>query len=419
MSKTRPPLANSPTQMTDCLVIGAGPAGLMAAETIAQAGFSVCIADAMPNPARKFLMAGRGGLNLTHSEKLFDFISRYGEARRWLAPVLRQFTPQDLTEWCHELGIETFVGSSGRVFPKTFKASPLLRAWLARLNQRNIRFALRHRFTGFDAHKNPLFTTENGTTTLHPRVIVFALGGASWPKLGSRGDWIDIMTQQGVDIAPFKPSNMGVEVVWSSHIIERFSGTPIKRVSLTHGGQTVRGEAVLTQKGLEGGAVYALSASIRTALESNASTVLLLDLRPDMPEKILLERLQNPRGKTSQSTFLHRAAGLAPIGIALMREACGGPLPDDARQLLRLIKSLPVPIQALGGLERAISSAGGIRREALDDHFMLKAMEGIFACGEMLDWEAPTGGYLLQACFAQGYVAGQGAINWLQNHPRI
>lgn len=410
--------ASAPTPDTDCLVIGAGPAGLMATETVARAGYSVLVLDAMPNPARKFLMAGRGGLNLTHSEKLHDFISRYGEARSWLAPVLRQFTPQDLIDWCHDLGIETFVGSSGRVFPKTFKASPLLRAWLARLNSQSVRFALRHRFTGFDQNKNALFATEQGTVSLSARTRILALGGASWPKLGSRGDWVPLLAEQGVDIAPFKPSNMAVHVAWSSHITDRFAGTPIKRVSLTHGGQSVRGEAVLTQTGLEGGAVYALSASIRSALERDPSTTLMLDLRPDMPEKILRERLQSPRGKTSQSTFLHRAAGLAPVGIALMREACGGPLPDDPAAMLRLIKTLPVTIHGVAGLERAISSAGGIRRSALDDHFMLTAMPGVFACGEMLDWEAPTGGYLLQATFAQGHKAGLGAIEYLQHTQR-
>lgn len=404
--------------VTDCLVIGAGPAGLMAAETLAQAGYQVVVADAMPNPARKFLMAGRGGLNLTHSEKLFDFIGRYGEARTWVAPLLRQFTPQDLIAWCHGLGIETFVGSSGRVFPKTFKASPLLRAWLARLNALDVRFALRHRFTGFDDKMVAQFETAEGLCSLPARTIILALGGASWPKLGSRGDWVGILHEKGVEIAPFKPSNMAVTVAWSPHITTRFAGEPIKRVSLTHGAQQIRGEAVLTQTGLEGGAVYALSASIRTALETAPTTVLTLDLRPDMPEKILLERLKSPRGKASQSTFLHRAAGLAPIGIALMREACGGPLPDDAASLLRLIKTLPVTITGVGGLDRAISSAGGIRRDALDEHLMLKALTGVFACGEMLDWEAPTGGYLLQACFAQGHAAGLGAIRWLQQQPR-
>ena len=406
------------TPKTDCLVIGAGPAGLMAAETLARAGYKVVIADGMPNPARKFLMAGRGGLNLTHSEKLFDFIGRYGEARNWLAPVLRQFSPQDLIEWCHTLGIETFIGSSGRVFPKTFKASPLLRAWLVRLNELDVHFRLRHRFTGFDPDKNARFDTENGPVTLRARTRILALGGASWPKLGSRGDWVTALEQEGVAVTPFKPSNMAVTVAWSSHITTRFAGEPIKRVSLTHGNQVIRGEAVLTATGLEGGAVYALSASIRTALENAASTVVTLDLRPDMPEKILLERLKTPRGKASQSTFLHRAAGLAPIGIALMREACGGPLPDDAPSLLRLIKTLPVTVTGVAGLERAISSAGGIRREAMGDDFQLKAMDGVFACGEMLDWEAPTGGYLLQATFAQGRAAGLGALKWLQqNHP--
>jgi uncharacterized flavoprotein (TIGR03862 family) len=404
------------TLETDCLVIGAGPAGLMAAETLAVAGQSVLVADAMPNPARKFLMAGRGGLNLTHSEPLFDFIARYGEARGWLAPTIRQFNPQDLIAWCHALGEETFVGSSGRVFPKSFKASPLLRAWLKRLNERGVGFAMRHRFTQFDAHGQAQFTTPEGPVTIKAKAIVLALGGASWPKLGSRGDWVPALQAQGIAIRPFLPSNMGVFVNWSDHIVPRFAGEPIKRVTLTHGPQVARGEAVLTQAGLEGGAIYALSASIRTALQTSPTTVLTLDLRPDMPEKILLERLQQPRGKASQSTFLHRAAGLAPIGIALLREACGGPLPQDALALARLIKALPVTLTGCAGLERAISSAGGIMRDAVDEHFMLKAMAGVFVCGEMLDWEAPTGGYLLQACFAQGYGAALGVTHWLNQH---
>lgn len=410
MSETIKPLE------TEILVIGAGPAGLMAAETLADAGQSVLVADAMPNPARKFLMAGRGGLNLTHSEPLFDFIARYGTARGWLAPTIRQFDPQNLIAWCHALGEETFVGSSGRVFPKSFKASPLLRAWLKRLNEKGVGFALRHRFTQLDTHDQAQFTTPEGPVTIKAKAIVLALGGASWPKLGSRGDWVPALQAHGIAIRPFLPANMGVLVNWSDHIVPRFAGEPIKRVTLTHGAQVSRGEAVLTQTGLEGGAIYALSASIRTALQINPTTVLTLDLRPDMPEKILLERLQQPRGKASQSTFLHRAAGLAPIGIALLREACGGPLPPDAFALARLIKALPVTVTGYAGLERAISSAGGIMREAVDEHFMLKTMAGVFVCGEMLDWEAPTGGYLLQACFAQGYAAALGVTHWLNTH---
>ena len=399
---------------SDILVVGAGPAGLMAAETLASAGHQVLVADAMPSPARKFLMAGRGGLNLTHSEALFDFIARYGDARGWLAPAIRQFDPQDLIAWCHGLGEETFTGSSGRVFPKSFKASPLLRAWLTRLKGLGVRFVSRHRLVDFDDTGRALFSSEQGDVAIKAKAIVLALGGASWPKLGSRGDWVEMLARHGVKISPLTPSNMGIHVAWSDHIVPRFAGQPIKRVTITHGKQTIRGEAVLTQTGLEGGAIYALSASIRTALDSAPKTVLTLDLRPDMPEKILLERLQQPRGKASQSTFLHRAAGLAPIGIALLREACGGPLPQEAASLMRLIKALPVTVTGFAGLDRAISSAGGVMREAVDAHFMLKALTGVFVCGEMLDWEAPTGGYLLQACFAQGRAAAQGVAHWLE-----
>jgi uncharacterized flavoprotein (TIGR03862 family) len=404
-----------PLQHTEILVIGAGPAGLMAADRLSSRGYGVRVVDAMPSPARKFLMAGRGGLNLTHSEPLFDFIGRYREARSWLAPMIRQFDPHALIDWCHDLGEETFVGSSGRVFPKSFKASPLLRAWLNRLNRQGVTFAFRHRFTDFNHAGHALLLTEKGAVTIKAKAIVLALGGASWPKLGSRGDWVETLQSRGITVHPFVPANMAVLVDWSDHIIPRFGGEPIKRVELHHNQQTVRGETVLTQSGLEGGAIYALSASIRKALQSQPTTRLTLDLRPDMPEKILIERLQQPRGKASQSTFLHRAAGLAPIGIALMREACGGPLPQDASALTRLIKALPLTITGIAGLERAISSAGGIARDMLDDQLMLKALPGVFACGEMLDWEAPTGGYLLQACFAQGHAVAHGIEQWLCN----
>ena len=413
------PLAPRKTDIldTDILVIGAGPSGLMAADRLAQRGYRVLVADAMPSPARKFLMAGRGGLNLTHSEPLFDFIGRYGDARSWLAPLLRRFDPQALMTWCENLGEPTFTGSSGRVFPKSFKASPLLRAWLKRLNENGVGFLMRHRLMDLTAEHTALFDTDQGPRSLKARAILLALGGASWPRLGSKGDWTAMLQRHGIVIHPFEPANMGVMLNWSDHLVSRFAGEPIKRVALTHAGQTIRGEAIVTSRGLEGGAIYALSASLRTALKADPHTILTLDLRPDMPERILIERLQQPRGKTSQSTFLHRAAGLAPIGIALLRESCGGPLPQEAATLARLIKALPLTITGIAGLERAISSAGGIARTELDAHLMLKKLPGVFACGEMLDWEAPTGGYLLQACFAQGDAAAHGIDTWLATPP--
>jgi uncharacterized flavoprotein (TIGR03862 family) len=393
-------------------VVGAGPAGLFCAEILAGAGHHVTIFDRMPSPARKFLMAGRGGLNLTHSEPLDRFLTRYGEASPRLEPFIRAFTPDDLRSWCEGLGEETFVGTSGRVFPKSMKASPLLRAWLRRLTTFGVRLEARQRFTGFDGTGLMLMESPSGACeAMSFAGIVLALGGASWPRLGSDGAWSDILRRDGLAVAPFKPSNMGVKIGWTQTFRERFAGTPLKRIALTLGKRSVRGEAVVTETGLEGGAVYALSAGIRAAVERDGKAELLLDLRPDLSEEALAGRVSKPRQGQSTSTFLRKAAGLSPAAIGLLRE--GSDLPTEAQLLARRIKALPLRITGVQGLDRAISSAGGVAWEDVDDRLMVRRRPGVFVAGEMLDWEAPTGGYLLQASFATGYAAARGLIAYL------
>jgi uncharacterized flavoprotein (TIGR03862 family) len=391
-------------------VIGGGPAGLMAAETIADAGVPVTVFERMPTVARKLLIAGRGGLNLTHSEALVPFLHRYGEAETWLAPAIAAFPPAALVAWAEGLGQETFVGSSGRVFPRAMKASPLLRAWLARLGALGVRIATRHRWVGREADGTLAFETPDGLLRTRPDATVLALGGASWPRLGSDGAWTALLAD--VRISPLRPANCGFRVAWSSMLRDRFAGRPLKRIALSFREHTVRGEAVITTDGIEGGAVYALSAPLREAIAAEGSATLLLDLRPDLSHATLAARLGAPRRGQSLSTFLRKAAGLPPEAIALVQEALhGGSAGDD---LTALIKAIPLTLTATAGMERAISSAGGVSAEELDAHLMLRRHPGLFVAGEMLDWEAPTGGYLLQACFATGRAAGEGAVRFLR-----
>ena len=399
-------------------VIGAGPAGLIAAEALARAGARVKLHDAMPSAGRKLLMAGRGGLNLTHSEPLAAFLGRYGEAAGWMAPRLDGFRPAGLVAWAEGLGQATFVGSSGRVFPKAMKASPLLRAWLGRLGELGVELALRSRWTGWNADGALTFDTAGGPATETPDATVLALGGASWPRLGSDGGWTDLLAARGVGIAPFQPANVGFDVAWSPLFRQRFAGQPLKAIALTHAGRTVRGEAMIAGYGLEGGAVYALSAGLRQAIGDDGRAELTVDLRPDQSLGQLTARLVRPQGRQSQSNHLRKAAGLSPAAIGLMREATGGPIPISPRGQAALIKATPVTLTGLQGLDRAISSAGGVRLEELDEGLMLRRLPGVFAAGEMLDWEAPTGGYLLQACFATGLAAARGAAARL-NLPAI
>ncbi len=395
--------------MKTAAVIGAGPAGLMAAEEMAKAGLAVTVYDRMPSVGRKFLMAGRGGLNLTHTEPLDAFLPRYGKEASALAPMIAAFPPEAVRAWSEGLGQPTFAGSSGRVFPQSFKASPLLRAWLRRLEQAGVMFKLRHSFAGFDESGAAIILDAAGARIAERAdVHVLALGGASWPRLGSNGEWTELLRQKGIDVAALAPANCGFETNWSEHFISQFAGTPVKPLRLTFGEETARGEAMITQHGIEGGAVYALSSHLREAIAAQGSCVLSLDLRPDVDRDDLMVRLARPRAGQSASTWLRKSAGLSPVAVGLLREVARD-LPAEPLALARLIKGLPLTLTAPRPIARAISSAGGIKLAEVDAGLMLKHLPGVFVCGEMLDWEAPTGGYLLQACFATGLVAGKAA----------
>ena len=398
-------------------IVGAGPAGLMAAEVLAQGGAAVTVYDAMPSAGRKFLMAGRGGLNLTHSEPLPQFLARYREAAPKLEAAIAAFPPDRLRQWSEALGQPTFTGSSGRVFPQAFKASPLLRAWLRRLDASGVQFALRHRWTGWDDNGRLVFQTPDGQRAIDARATIFALGGASWPRLGSDGVWVAALAARGVTISPLRPANCGFAVAWSDIFRDRFEGQPLKGVALTFESSTVRGEAIVTRNGIEGGAIYALSAELREAIVESGEATLHVALRPDLDEKDLIARLSAPRGKQSLSNFLRKAAQLSPIAIGLLQEAAiasGAQLSAlSPENLAALINAVPLKLNGVAPIARAISTAGGISFDELDLDFMLRRLPGVFAAGEMLDWEAPTGGFLLQASFATGVAAGKGALKWL------
>jgi uncharacterized flavoprotein (TIGR03862 family) len=398
-------------------VVGAGPAGLMAAEVLAQGGALVTVYDAMPSAGRKFLMAGRGGLNLTHSEPLPQFLARYREAMPHLKAAIEAFPPETLRDWCEALGQATFVGSSGRVFPKAFKASPLLRAWLRRLDSMGVQFSLRHRWTGWDHDGRLSFQTPEGPRVVDAGATVLALGGASWPRLGSDGAWVAMLAAKGVKISELRPANSGFTVAWSDIFRDRFEGQPLKGIALTSGTHTVRGEAIVTRTGIEGGAVYALSAELRAAIVSSGQATLNIALRPDLDINDLIARLSQPKGKQSFSNFLRKAAHLPPVAIGLLQEAAKASAVSLASlsptDLARLINAVPIQLTGAAPIARAISTAGGIPFDELDTDFMIRRLPGVFAAGEMLDWEAPTGGYLLQASFATGAAVGKGVLNWL------
>jgi uncharacterized flavoprotein (TIGR03862 family) len=395
-------------------IIGGGPAGLMAAETLAALGHKVVVYERMASVGRKFLLAGRGGLNLTHSEALAPFLTRYGTAQNWMSEVIAGFSPDDLRAWAQGLGQELFVGSSGRVFPKAMKASPLLRAWLARLNQSGVSFVLGAKWLGWDDVGQLVFARGDGTTlTTMPAATVLALGGASWAKLGSDGAWVAPLQERGVTIAPLQASNCGVELEWSAHLADKFAGTPIKGVAITCGNITARGDVVITAKGLEGGALYALSPALRAGLKAGHCEI-SFDLRPDVDTTALAQKLVKSKAGQSLSSALKGQARLSPAAIGLMREASDNKLPTTAMRLATLMKAVTLTVTALAPIDKAISSAGGITKDAVTGDLMLTTMPGVFAAGEMLDWEAPTGGYLLQACFASGKQAATGVHNWLE-----
>ncbi|NMF88427.1 TIGR03862 family flavoprotein [Aromatoleum petrolei] len=416
-------------------VIGAGPAGLMAAEMLATRGCTVDVYDAMPSPGRKFLLAGIGGLNLTHAEPPAAFVTRYRERQAELAPLLERFGAAALRSWAAKLGIETFVGSSGRVFPKEMKAAPLLRAWLHRLRQAGVRLHVRHRWLGWDdehgGDKDPTrglrFATPEGECRIAVDAVILALGGGSWAKLGSDGAWMPWLARRGVELAPLKPANCGFDVDvlagnaaagWSAHFLERFAGAPVKsvaaRVSDARGQTHERaGECMISASGIEGGLIYALSAPLRDTIATTGLATVHLDLAPGRSLERLAADLARPRGSRSMASHLQSKAGIEGVKAGLLRECTTKDVFADANRLAAAIKALPIVLAAARPLDEAISSAGGVLFEALDDRLMLRALPGVFCCGEMLDWEAPTGGYLLTACFATGRAAGLGAADWL------
>ena len=395
-------------------VIGGGPAGLMAAEQLAQGGVAVTVYDGMRSVGRKFLLAGRGGLNITHSEPFDQFVGRYGRSQPHIEPFLKNFSPDDLRNWVHDLGIETFVGSSGRVFPTEMKAAPLLRAWLKRLRAAGVTFQMQHHWLGWDEAGALRFATSDGEKVVRADAVVLALGGASWPKLGSDGGWVPLLQARGVDIAPLLPANCGFDVGWSDYFQEKFAGSPVKTVALHHQDFQQRGEFVITETGVEGSLIYAGSAGLRDALLANGRTTFHLDLLPDRSEAQIAKSLAKPRGSRSMASHLQSRLRLKGVKAGLLRELVPAEDFADPHKLAAAIKALPITLTAARPLAEAISTAGGVTFAALDESLMLRALPGIFCAGEMLDWEAPTGGYLLTACFATGRAAGLGSLNWLR-----
>lgn len=402
-------------------MVGGGPAGLMAAEVLAIGGFQVAVYEHMPLVGRKLLLAGRSGLNLTHSEPLDDLVGRYGRAAL-VGAAVRAFPPAALRAWCAGLGEPTYVGSSGRVFPESFRATPLLRAWLARLNELGVVIHPRHRWLGWgttaDGRIDPAhhrFRTATGSTIdVRSNVTVFALGGASWPRVGSDGGWVAPFREAAVHVRTLRPANCGVCIAWTPRFAEQFAGVPLKNVALEVGDVSVRGDVTITREGIESGPVYMHSATIRDSIERDGTCSITVDLHPDLTRLAVQQRLALRRPKDSTATALRRALGLSPIAIALLREATGNQVPTDAAALAGLAKAVPLSVHATMPLERAISTAGGLALDELDDRFMVRRLPGTFVAGEMLDWEAPTGGYLLQASFSTAVAAGNGAIKWLR-----
>lgn len=403
-------------------IIGGGPAGLMAAEVLSQAGVQVDLYDAMPSVGRKLLLAGIGGLNITHSEDYKEFCSRYGAEQSLLQSSLDQFTPEHLRSWVHGLGIDTFVGTSGRVFPKEMKAAPLLRAWLHRLRQNGVRFHVRHRWQGWAEDGSLQLTGPDGDITIKPNATLLALGGASWPKLGSDGSWTTPLGNKGIDITPLQSANCGFETPWSALLKQKFSGEPLKSIAISftdHTGETYQrqGECIISREGIEGSLIYALSRPLRETINHTGSATFYIDLAPDRsPEKILDALCR--RGSKSLSSYLKSALGFNGVKTALLYEMLGKEQINDLKTLAATIKALPITVHATRPIAEAISTAGGIRFSNIDPNFMIKKLPGVFVAGEMLDWEAPTGGYLLNGCLATGLHAGRGALAWLTARAR-
>lgn len=406
----------TPTIPPSVAIIGGGPAGLMAAEVLSQAGVKVDLYDSMPSVGRKFLLAGVGGMNITHSEPYPAFLSRYAERSGDIAPLLRSFGADDLCAWIHGLGIETFVGSSGRVFPTDMKAAPLLRAWLKRLRESGVTIHTRHRWLGWDAADDVRIAHPEGETTLSPDALVLALGGASWSRLGSDGAWWPLLAERGVDLKTLQAANCGFEVAgWSELLRSKFAGAPLKNIGIGMRGQTPRlGECVITDTGVEGSLIYALSAQIREEINEQGSSTVLIDLLPGKTPFAIQKALEKPRGSRSMSKHLHSQLGIDGVKAALLRELAPREAFDDPAQLSQALKALPLPLIKARPLDEAISTAGGVTFETMDQRLMLKSLPGVFCAGEMLDWEAPTGGYLLTACFASGKAAGLGVLEWLK-----
>ncbi|UXZ97123.1 TIGR03862 family flavoprotein [Pseudomonas phytophila] len=406
----------TPTTTPSVAIIGGGPAGLMAAEVLSQAGIKVDLYDGMPSVGRKFLLAGVGGMNITHSEPYPAFLSRYAERSGNVAPLLRGFGADDLCEWIHGLGIETFIGSSGRVFPTDMKAAPLLRAWLKRLRESGVTIHTRHRWLGWDIAGNIRIARPEGEIALNPDAVLLALGGASWSRLGSDGAWWPLLAERGVDLKTLQAANCGFEVAgWSELLRSKFAGAPLKNIGIGMHGQTPRlGECVITDNGVEGSLIYALSAQIREEINQQGSSTVLIDLLPGKASPAIQKALEKPRGSRSMSKHLHSQLSIDGVKAALLRELAPREAFDDPAQLSQALKALPLTLIKARPLDEAISTAGGVTFEAMDQRLMLKQLPGVFCAGEMLDWEAPTGGYLLTACFASGKAAGLGVLEWLK-----
>lgn len=410
--------APAPIKHSSVAVIGGGPAGLMAAEVLSQGGVRVDVYDAMPSVGRKFLMAGKGGMNITHAEPAEKFLSRYGSRRAQLEPLLERFGAEALRVWVHGLGIATFVGSSGRVFPSDMKAAPLLRTWLHRLRAAGVHFHMRHRWCGWNEQGMLRFATPEGERNVQADAVVLALGGGSWARLGSDGAWVPLLVQRGIAVLPLRPANCGFDAAWSEHFANRFAGHPLKAVAVSFTDamgkvHSRQGDVMVTNNGVEGGAIYALSALLRDEIDASGSAIIQLDLAPGKELSRVIAELDHPRGSRSMSSHLQSRANIKGVKAGLLRELV---TPADFAKpecLAAAIKSLPLRLIAARPLDEAISSAGGVAFEALDDHLMVRDVPGVFCTGEMLDWEAPTGGYLLTACFASGHCAGLGVLGYL------